>query len=629
MDDNDLKDDFELDERERKVDPVQLKKELDSFLKRDSAPSDTILEDAKNTPHENYGSESSLIVEGEEIRSKFGETLIKKGLISLDQLEIALKEQRASSEKKYLGSILVELGFISDEVLYEVLREASGVDSVNLKDFKLDPDLINKIPRNIAVEHKLIALKYENDTLQVATSDVYNVIAFDIVKRSFPKSTKVIPLYANDFQISQVIDDYYQYELDIMKILKEIETGQKTYNISDDSYINPVVRLVDSIMVDAVKIGASDIHFEPESEFVRLRYRIDGELMQMISFHKQFWPSILVRMKVLSNMNIAETRIPQDGRITMTIMGRKVDFRISSLPTVNGENIVARILDIKKSLLPLTDLGLTEKNTKLMNLLLKRPEGIIIVTGPTGSGKTTTLYSLISSINKPNVNIMTMEDPVEYQIPMIRQTNIREEVNLTFEEGIRALMRQDPDIIFVGEVRDNVTAAQAVRAAMTGHLVFTTLHTNDSIGAIPRLTDLGVKGPILAGNIIASIAQRLIRRLCVHCKEEYTATKDDCIILGIDPRSPPKLKRHKGCNRCFNSGYKGRIAVYEIFIVDREVDELIAKSSTRKELLNYAKTQGFEQMIDDGVKKVLQGLTDIEELISNVDATERLRDVIL
>ena len=627
MDDNEVMDDFELDEQRQKVDPIKLKKELDSFLKRDLASNDQ--EDEKSHDTSGHSSESSLIVEGVARGATFGDVLVKKGLISSDQLEIALKEQRTSVDKKDLGTILVELSFISDEVLSQVLSETSGVESVNLKDFKLDPDLINKIPREVAVEHKVVALKYENNILQIATSDVYNVIAFDIVKRSFPKNTKVVPLYANDFQISQVIDDYYQYELDIMKILKEIETGQKTYNISDDSYINPVVRLVDSIMVDAVKIGASDIHFEPESEFVRLRYRIDGELMQMISFHKQFWPSILVRMKVLSNMNIAETRVPQDGRITMTIMGRKVDFRISSLPTVNGENIVARILDIKKSLLPLTDLGLTEQNIKLMRLLLKRPEGIIIVTGPTGSGKTTTLYSLISSINKPNVNIMTMEDPVEYQIPMIRQTNIREEVNLTFEEGIRALMRQDPDIIFVGEVRDNITASQAVRAAMTGHLVFTTLHTNDSIGAIPRLTDLGVKGPILAGNIIASIAQRLIRRLCVNCREEYTATKDDCIILGIDSKKPPKLYKHNGCNRCFNSGYKGRVAVYEIFIVDREIDELIAKNSTRKELLNYAKTIGFNQMIDDGVRKVLEGLTDVEELISNVDATERLRNVIL
>lgn len=628
MDDNAFKDDFENDEQRSKVDPVKLKQELDSFLKRDSISQDAPTE----KPHDlsvSYGSESSLVVDKNNLGSTFGDILVKQGLISSDQLEIAHKEQRASLDKKDLGAILVELGFISDELLSKVLSETSGVESVNLKDYNLDPELINKIPRHVAVEHKVIALKYENDVLQIATSDVYDVMAFDIIKRSFPKNTKIIPFYANDFQISQIIDDYYQYELDIMKILKEIETGQKTYNISDDSYVNPVVRLVDSIMIDAVKIGASDIHFEPEAEFVRLRYRLDGELMQMISFHKQFWPSILVRMKVLSNMNIAETRVPQDGRITMTIMGRKVDFRVSSLPTVNGENIVARILDIKKSLLPLTDLGLSESNIKLMKLLLKRPEGIIIVTGPTGSGKTTTLYSLISSINKPNVNIMTLEDPVEYQIPMIRQTNIKEEVNLTFEEGIRALMRQDPDIIFVGEVRDNDTAAQAVRAAMTGHLVFTTLHTNDSIGAIPRLTDLGVKSSILAGNIIAIIAQRLIRKLCMNCREEYTATKDDCIVLGIDHNSPPQLFRHKGCNRCFNSGYKGRVAVYEILNVDREIDELIARNSTRKELLSYAKSVGFNQMIDDGAQKVLQGFTDVEELINNVDATERLKNVIL
>jgi type IV pilus assembly protein PilB len=556
-----------------------------------------------------------------------GETLVVKEIITRDQLEIALKEQRESVEKKELGTILVELNFITDTILSQILAETSGVKSVDLRSTVLDQQLIRKIPKKIAIQYKIIALALENDELSIATSDVYNVIALDQVKRYFQKSIKVIPLFANDFQITEIIDQYYDYEMDMSKIIKEIETGDVVLSGKEEGYVNPTVRLVDSILMDAVKLGASDIHFEPEAEFVRLRYRIDGRLIQIISFHKQYWSAIVVRMKIVSNLNIAETRNPQDGRISMLVMGRKVDFRVSTLPTVQGENIVARILDKSRSLVPLKELGLSDRNMLVLKRMIRRPEGVIIVTGPTGSGKTTTLYSVLSYINNMETNIMTLEDPVEYQLPVIRQSAVREGTELTFDRGIRTLMRQDPDIIFVGEVRDYDTAAMTVRAAMTGHQVYTTLHTNDALGAIPRLIDLGIKGSLLAGSIICCVAQRLARKLCNHCKVEYTPSEDECKVLAISHANPPKIFKHHGCEKCYHTGYKGRVALYEILPIDREMDDMISREASRKEMLTYALNAGFTLMSDDGVEKILAGMTDLEEVINTVDMSERMKDV--
>lgn len=556
-----------------------------------------------------------------------GETLVAKEIITRDQLEIALKEQRESVEKKELGTILVELNFITDTILSQILAETSGVKSVDLRSTVLDQQLIRKIPKKVAIQYKIIALALENDELSIATSDVYNVIALDQVKRYFQKNIKVIPLFANDFQITEIIDQYYDYEMDMSKIIKEIETGDVVLSGKEEGYINPTVRLVDSILMDAVKLGASDIHFEPEAEFVRLRYRIDGRLIQIISFHKQYWSAIVVRMKIVSNLNIAETRNPQDGRISMLVMGRKVDFRVSTLPTVQGENIVARILDKSRSLVPLKELGLSDRNMLVLKRMIRRPEGVIIVTGPTGSGKTTTLYSVLSYINNMETNIMTLEDPVEYQLPVIRQSAVREGTELTFDRGIRTLMRQDPDIIFVGEVRDYDTAAMTVRAAMTGHQVYTTLHTNDALGAIPRLVDLGIKGSLLAGSIICCVAQRLARKLCNHCKVEYTPSEDECKVLGVSHANPPRIFKHHGCEKCYHTGYKGRVALYEILPIDREMDDMISREASRKEMLSYAIKAGFTLMSDDGVEKIIAGMTDLEEVINTVDMSERMKDV--
>ncbi len=557
---------------------------------------------------------------------RLGEKLIALGLLSADQLEIVLTEQKNS--KKLIGAILVEMGFLTESALGEVLAESSGTQKFDAKVTMLDSQVVRLIPKDIATRYKIIAVGFEGDTVHLAMSDVYNVLAIDQVRRYVPKSTKIVPTYCTDSEVLELIDQYYDYEISVDGILKEIETGirgnTKKLDGRQEGYINPTVRLVNALLVDAIKFGASDIHFEPEGSFLRLRYRIDGQMVQIRSFHRDYWSAMVVRIKIMSGMNIAESRNPQDGRISYNVLGREVDFRVATQPTIHGENIVMRLLDKAKSLVPLGDLGFSEHNITILKKLLKRPEGIIIVTGPTGSGKTTTLYSILSYINDIETNIMTLEDPVEYQLPLIRQSSVREGAGLDWLGGMKSLMRQDPDIIFVGEVRDADTALMAVRAALTGHQVFTTLHTNDAIGCIPRLGDIGVPGHLLAGSLIGALAQRLARKLCVHCRTSRNASAEDCRILGVDAANPPKIYDAVGCEKCKNKGYKGRVAIVEILRVDRQMDELISTHATRSMILEHALAQGFRTMQEDGIAKVLSGEIAIAELISTIDFTERL-----
>lgn len=555
---------------------------------------------------------------------RIGERLISMGLISKDQLEIALLEQAKS--KKLLGSILVSMSFITESALGEVLAESAGAEKFDAKSTMLDPGLLAKIPRDICARNKVIPISMDGVTVRIAMVDVYNVLAIDQVRRHFDKNVKIVPLYTTETEINELIDRYYSYEMSIDGILREIETGirEKTkIDGREEGYINPTVRLVNALLVDAIRLGVSDIHFEPEGSFLRLRYRIDGVLQQIRSFHRDYWPAMLVRLKIMAGMNIAETRNSQDGRISLTALGREVDFRVATQPTVHGENVVLRILDKSKALVPLEQLGFSAHNMDLLKKCLLRPEGIIVVTGPTGSGKTTTLYSALGYINSIDVNIMTLEDPVEYQLPMIRQSNVREGT-IDFQSGIKSLMRQDPDIIFVGEVRDEETAIMAVRAALTGHQVFTTLHTNDALGAIPRLSDIGVPAHLLAGSLICSMAQRLARKLCTHCKSPRQAKPEECKILGVDAARPPTIYDPVGCESCSFKGYKGRTAIVEILRIDRGLDELIATHATRNQMLEYAVAHGFVTMVQDGIAKVLAGDISLGELINTVDLTDRL-----
>ena len=554
------------------------------------------------------------------------EVLVEKGIISYDQLQVAKKQMTLTGHSS-LGDILVNMGFVTESALGEVISKTSGIETFDLKKIVLDPKLIKKVPKDVALRYKIVPVSITERKVLVAIHDVYDVIALDQIRKYFAPNLIIEPLYSPDTDILDVIDQYYDYEMSIDGILKEIENikegSVKDLASDTEDYKNPIVRLVDSILIDAVHIAASDIHFEPEENFLRLRYRIDGEMRQIRAFHKDYWAAIAVRIKIMSNMNIAESRKPQDGHTTANVLGREVDFRVATQPTVHGENIVMRILDKAKSLVSLDKLGFSDHNSQILKKVLKKPEGIVVVTGPTGSGKTTTLYSILSYINSVGKNIMTLEDPVEYEMPLIRQSLVKDG-GMSFSDGIKSILRQDPDIIFVGEIRDADTANIAIRAAMTGHQVFTTLHTNEAVGVIPRLVDIGIRPYLLSGALVCCVAQRLVRLLCSHCKTPKAATEEECKILGVDAAKPPTIYSAVGCNKCDQIGYKGRVAVVEILVVSREIDEMIALSSTTNAILTQAKQEGFVDMSQDGIVKVLEGITDLDELIKNIDMTDRL-----
>jgi general secretion pathway protein E/type IV pilus assembly protein PilB len=559
---------------------------------------------------------------------QLGQVLIAKGILSEDQLRIALLEQMKSNQP--VGKLLVSLGFVSEATLRDALSESLGKQSIDLTNAIIDPSALTLVPRELAKRHHLLPLDYdaEHQRLTVALSDVNDIVALDKIRSLAHDAIEIDTLLAGETEIDRAIDQAYGYELSIDGILHEIETGEIDFRglqSSADEYSQPVVRLIDSILTDAVKRESSDIHFEPETGFLRIRYRIDGMLRQIRSLHQSYWPAMAVRIKVISGMNIAETRAPQDGRISLNMRGRQIDFRVSVQPTIHGENIVLRILDRQKGLVPLEGLGLTENQLDQLKLMISRPEGIILVTGPTGSGKTTTLYSVLNHINSEGLNIMTLEDPVEYPMTLVRQTSVAEAAKLDFANGIRSMMRQDPDVILVGEIRDADTAEMALRAAMTGHQVYSTLHTNSAIGAIPRLLDIGILPDIMAGNIIGVIAQRLVRRLCLHCKTPYQAEAHEARLLGSAVDTPrPVIFRPCGCERCDFQGYRGRLAIMEILRVNGDMDELIARRSTAREIRHLADLQGFVSLADDGLRRVLDGSTSIEELGRVVDLTDRM-----
>jgi type II secretory ATPase GspE/PulE/Tfp pilus assembly ATPase PilB-like protein len=556
-----------------------------------------------------------------------GQILISQGILTEDQLRIALLEQLKT--KHPLGKLLVQLGFVSEATLREALSEKLGLSSVDLTQIVVDPASLRLVPREFAKRHNLfpVAVDRERRRLIIAVSDTNNIVAIDQLRAQLRSELEMELRLAGESEIARAIEQFYGHELSIDGILHEIETGEIDYHslqASGDEYSQPVVRLISALLGDAVERGASDIHFEPEQNFLRIRYRIDGVLRQIRSLHKTYWPAMAVRVKVMAKMNIAETRAPQDGRISLTLTGRQVDFRVASQVTTHGENVVLRILDRQKGIVPLDGLGLAPDQLAMLKKMIARPEGMILVTGPTGSGKTTTLYSILNHINHDGVNIMTLEDPVEYPMALIRQTSINEAAKLDFANGIRSLMRQDPDVILVGEIRDEDTAQMALRAAMTGHQVYSTLHSNSSVGAIPRLQDNGVRNELMAGNIIGIIAQRLVRRLCRHCRRTHQAGSAECKVLGATSDKAPIIYRAIGCDHCDFQGYRGRLAIMEILKVDAEIDELIARNATPRELVRHAIARGFRTLADDGIRRVLDGSTALDELMRVVDLTDRL-----
>lgn len=558
---------------------------------------------------------------------RLGELMVTQGLISQDQLRIALTEQ--ARNELQLGQQLVRLGFVSETIIRDVLAHNMGQESIDLTTIVADADALKMVPESFARRYHLLPVAYDAsmNVMTIAMADQFNVVALDQLRALLGGQIQLKQLLAAEAQLEATIDQFYDYELSVDGILHEIETGEIDYQsvgTNSNGYTQPVVRLVGALLMDAVKKGVSDMHFEPEAAFLRIRYRLDGVLQQVRSLHKNYWPSIAVRLKVMSGLDITETRAAQDGRLNMHLCGRPIDFRVSTHPTIHGENIVLRVLDRAQSVMAIERMGLTQSIQQTLQSMLSRPEGILIVTGPTGSGKTTTLYSLLANKNTEAVNIMTLEDPVEHPVSLMRQTSVNESNKVDFATGIRSIMRQDPDIILVGEVRDEDTAKMAFRAAMTGHQVFTTLHTNSALGIFSRLADMGISHEMMAGNIIGVIAQRLIRKLCVHCKTAVQPTKKERDILGLRQDEQLEIYQAQGCQHCALTGYRGRMVIMELLRIDDEMDALIARRAYVDELSALALEKGFVSLAQDGLRKVLAGTTSLEELMRVVNLTSRM-----
>ena len=557
-------------------------------------------------------------------RRQLGKILRERGILSEDQLRIALLEQKRNGEP--LGRTLVRLGFVSEATLREALSENLGQSDIDVSRVVADPAALALVPKSFATRFSVlpVALDRIRRVLTVAVGNPNNVVVLDQLNEMLHGEFTTEARISSEAEVTRAIDRFYGHELSIDGILNEIETGEVDYSsitTADGGYTQPIIRLIDAIVGDAVSRRASDIHFEPEQGFVRIRYRIDGVLRQIRALHFKYWSAMLVRIKVLSGMNIAESRAPQDGRISLHLQGRYIDFRVAAQPTTYGENVVLRILDKVQSLVALDALGLAPDQFEALQLMIRRPDGILLVTGPTGSGKTTTLYSILKALNSEGVNIMTLEDPVEYPMPMIRQTSLAEGLKIDFASGIRSMMRQDPDIILVGEVRDSDTASMALRAAMTGHQVFSTLHTNSALGAMARLQDLGLNPEILAGNMVGVIGQRLVRRLCSSCKRPYQANPAEARLLGLNADDPQPLFDAAGCEACEQQGYFGRIALMEVVRFDADLDELVARRATLRELRSVATQKGARTLAQDAIRRVLDGTTTLSEIARTIDLT--------
>ncbi len=562
-------------------------------------------------------------------KKRLGELLIDEGILTHDQLEIALLEQKTHGGQDPLGKVLVQLGFVSEEIIRDQLGRSLGHESIDLERLVPDSRALSLIDQETARRLRVLPVAFDEEAgqLVIAMHDVFDIVTLDRMTSLLEGRAEVKPVLAGSSELEQAIDRFYGFEVSLDGILRELETGEQEddLQLETDRYSHPIVRLVDAILTDAVKRGASDIHFEPEEGFLRIRYRIDGVLQQVRVLHKRYWAGMLVRMKVMAEMNIAESRAPQDGHIQLAVTGREIDFRAATHPTVHGENLVLRILDKHKGIVPLDSLELAEDTLAYIHTMAARPEGILLVTGPTGSGKTTTLYSLLSHINEEKINIMTLEDPVEYPLPLVRQSSVNPAVRLDFASGIRSLMRQDPDVILVGEIRDQETASMAFRAAMTGHQVLSTLHTNSAVGVFTRLRDIGVPGDLLAGNLIGIIAQRLVRRLCPKCRRMVEPSPKQRQLVGWGDEEPCVLYEAGRCESCNWLGYRGRVVIMEVLPMDGDLDALVAQSSPLHEIEAMARRKGFRSLAEDGLRKVAAGLTSLEEVkrVADLGALKR------
>jgi len=551
-------------------------------------------------------------MDNNKLRKRIGEILMEQGYITSAQLEEALEEQKITGEK--LGEIMIRKGWISQEVLNQALANQAGVSTFDLSTYIIDPEVIKLIPEEVATKYKVVPVFRIDNTLTVAMVDPNNVFVIDELSRI--TGCIIEPVLADEIAIRKAHDQYYGGAGTIQEIISSIDKeklaeGEK---LGEEA---PIVKLVNMLIVEAVQSNASDIHIEPEEKFVGVRYRVDGILRRRTFLPKDLQPAVISRLKIMSGLDIAEKRIPQDGRIIMKVANKDIDFRVSTCPTVHGENIVLRILDKSSVNIGLEKLGFPPRELELFKELIFQPYGIILVTGPTGSGKTTTLYSALHKINREEVNIMTVEDPVEYQFPRIRQVQVNVKAGLTFASALRSFLRQDPDVIMVGEIRDLETAEIAVQAALTGHLVLSTLHTNDSPSAFTRLIDMGVEPFLVSSSLLGVLAQRLVRKVCSKCKEEYTPSSALIKDLGLEGKVSESIKfvKGRGCKLCNSSGYKGRIGIFELLKVTPKIQELVLSRASADDIGKVAHQEGMRSLREAAIDKLLEGVTTPEEVM--------------
>ncbi len=555
--------------------------------------------------------------------SRLGELLIKENLITPEQLKKAIEEQKAGGGR--LGSSLTKLGFVTDEELLSFLSKQYNVPAINLDEFEIDKEVVRKIPENVARKHLIVPVNQTGSTLIVATSDPTNLSVIDEIK--FLTGYNVEFVAATETAIKKSIEKYFEVSTDYQGILDEAAEEYEVIGEDDNIDVKtlekaseeaPVIKLVNSVLNDAIKKGASDIHVEPYEKVFRIRFRIDGMLYEIMKPPLSLKNAIASRLKIMAKLDIAERRRPQDGRIKIRYSdGKDIDFRMSVLPTLFGEKIVLRLLDKSNLQLDMTKLGFNEKQLKNFKDAVHKPYGMVLVTGPTGSGKTTTLYSALSELNQISKNVSTAEDPVEYNIPGVNQVQMHEEIGLNFAASLRSFLRQDPNIIMVGEIRDYETAEIAVKAALTGHLVLSTIHTNDAPSTINRLLNMGIEPFLVASSVHAILAQRLVRKICEKCKEEIDIEKKFLIDIGMSEAEAKTTKTYKGkgCNVCSNTGYKGRIAVYEILTIAEEIRKLILAGASANEIKKEAIRLGMMTMRQSAIDLLKKGLTTIDEVV--------------
>lgn len=553
-------------------------------------------------------------------KKKLGEMLVESGVISQEELQRALDEQK--TKLKRLGDILLELGYVSSDAIIQALAEQISVEPINLKDTYIDAEVARLIPKELAKRHTAIPVYRKDNTLYVAMADPRNISAIDDLR--IVTEMNIRPMLASEADIEQAIELYYTRQISERAIedLKRDWQSDPVDVVLDETDIEnaPAVRLAKSIIMQAIGMHASDIHLEPFEKQVNVRFRIDGSLVEVMTIPENLYPAVLTRFKVISGINIAEKRIPQDGRIEMAVGGKDYDFRVSTLPTVFGEKVVIRILDRTSFSFTRETLGFSPHNTELMNKILTGTNGIILVTGPTGSGKTTTLYALLRELNTPEVNIVTIEDPVEYMLDGINQVQVNVKAGLTFATGLRSILRQDPDIVMIGEIRDEETAQIAVRASITGHLVLSTLHTNDAPSSVARLIDMNVERFLVAEALSGIIAQRLVRRLCPDCKERYGASPAEAQLLGVPEGTP--LYRKVGCPKCNGTGYSGRLAIHEVMHINRRLRDAIQAGASTEVLRDIALENGMTRLFDSCRETVLAGHTTVSEMVKTVYARD-------